>query len=63
MLVKQRAEGRLGRRQRIPVVSTGERSLGEHLDVARFVVDVTAEPQDELDELWVDLRQEPGWHI
>ena len=45
------------------MVPTGERALGEHLDVARFVVDVAAEPQDQLDELRVDLRQEPGRHV
>ena len=45
------------------MVSTGERPFGEDLDVARFVVDMAAEPQDQLNELRVDLRQEPGGHV
>ena len=63
VLVEQGAQGQLGGRQRISVVSARERALGEDLDVSRFVVDVAAEPQDQFDELRVDLRQEPGRHV
>lgn len=35
VLVEEGAQGQLGGRERIPVVPTGERPLGEHLDVLR----------------------------
>ena len=54
-LLEQRVQRQLGRGERVAGLAAGERALGEDLDVAGLVVDVAAEPQQQLGELRVDV--------